>query len=101
MRRLVESWIKAEREQHGHSLAAAIRALNGALKTRLTHSRVAEWRRGKYAPSQAALSYILGRTLSWALRQAGIAVSSTQYQGLEDALWVSFEKDGEPYVELL
>jgi len=57
MRRLVESWVEAERAHHGNSLAEAIRRLNENRGMRVTHSRVSEWRRGVYAPSQLVLSH--------------------------------------------
>lgn len=67
----------------------------------LTHSRVAEWRRGRYVPSAEALSYMLNRTLAWALRQAGISASPEQHRTLDSALWVTYEKDGEPWYDLV
>ena len=101
MRRLVESWIEAERDHHGNRLAQAIRRMNEKRGGSLTHSRVSEWRRGVYVPSQVILSQMLYRTLPWALQRAGIAPSEAQYQELEKLLWMAQEKDGEIYVELL
>lgn len=101
MRRLVESWIEAEREHYGNNLAAAIQSLNDELGTHLRISRVAEWRRGRYVPAPKVLSYMLNRTLGWALRQAGICVSPEQRQVLDGALWVTYEKDGEPWFDLV
>lgn len=97
MRRLVESWIEAERSRD-LSMADAIRQLNECLETRHTHSRVAEWRRGIYAPSQDAVSYMLHRTLPWAIDQAGIAVTDDQFRALVQTLWIG-DEDGS--VELL
>ncbi|HKI83002.1 MAG TPA: hypothetical protein VKA63_01600 [Candidatus Krumholzibacteria bacterium] len=101
MRRLVESWIKAEEEQHGNSLAKAIARMNERHGVRLTHSRVAEWRRGVYVPSQVMLSEMLNRVLPWALLQAGIDASNDQLRALKECLWVTEEKDGRRYVELV
>jgi hypothetical protein len=42
MRKLVESWIRVEKDFFGNNLAAAIRRMNEKRDTRLTHSRVAE-----------------------------------------------------------
>jgi len=101
MRRLVESWIDAEREWHGNSLAQAIQRMNEKRGGSLTSSRVSEWRRGVYVPSQVVLSQMLYRTLPWALERAGIAASEVQYRDLEKLLWVAEVKDGQMYVELL
>ncbi len=101
MRRLVESWIRAEKEHHGNSLAAAIRRMNEKRGTKLTHSRVAEWRRGVYVPEQLILSQMLYRTLPWAIKQAGIAAPAQQVSALEKLLWVIEEKDGQALVQLL
>lgn len=101
MRRLVESWIEAEQDFHGNTLAAAIKRMNEARDMRLTHSRVSEWRRGVYVPSPVVLSQMLYRTLPWALKQAGIAVSAAQFSELVKRLWVVGEKDGQAYIELL
>jgi hypothetical protein len=100
MRRLVESWIEAEREYYGNSLAAAIRRMNEKRGCRLTHSRVSEWRRGVYAPSQVMISQMLYRTLPWALKKAGIAATREEVRALESLLWLTFQKDGQWYVEL-
>ncbi len=101
MRRLVESWVEAEKRYHGNTLAAAIRRMNEKRGMRLTHSRVSEWRRGVYVPGQIVLSQMLLRTLPWALKQAGIEVSQAQLGELERLLWVTKEKDGLTYFELL
>lgn len=101
MRRLVESWIEAEKIYHGNTLAAAIRRMNETRGMSLTHSRVSEWRRGIYAPSQLMLSQMLLRTLPWVLKQAGITASGRQFVELQKLLWVVTEKDGVSYVELL
>lgn len=101
MRRLVESWIAAEKREHGNSLGQAIARLNERRGMRVTYSRVAEWRRGVYVPSQVVLSQMLFHTLPWALKQVGITVSNTQMRGLEAKLWVTHEKDGKSFVELI
>lgn len=100
MRRLIESWVRAEQDYHGNTLAAAIRLMNETLGIRLNHSRVREWERGHYAPSQTTLSALLYRTLPWALKQAGIAVSEEQFHELEKLIWITGEEDGERFVEL-
>lgn len=101
MRRLVESWLRAERGYHGNTLAAALRAMNEELATRTTRSRVSEWRRGTYVPSPETLSYMLNRTLAWALETAGVALTPGQHRALEALLWHTYEKDGEPWYDLL
>jgi len=100
MRRLVDSWIHAERESHGNTIAQALEGMKVELGSSTTHSRVAEWRRGVYVPSPQALSYMLNRTLPWVLQNAGIRVSPAQQRALEAKLWVSYEKDGEPWYDL-
>jgi hypothetical protein len=100
MRQLVNSWIRAEKDS-GNNLAAAIRRMNEKHDTKLTHSRVAEWRRGRYAPSQVMISHMLYRILPWVLTQAGIATTEQQRKALEELLWVFNEKDGRRWVELL
>jgi len=101
MRRLVESWVQAEKDYHGNTLAAAIKRMNEKRKMRLAPSRVSEWRRGIYTPSPIVLSQMLYRTLPWALEQAGIVVSNAQFTELVKRLWIVGEKDGKAYVELL
>ena len=100
MRQIVESWIRAEKDS-GNNLAAAIRRMNEKYGTKLTHSRVAEWRRGVYVPQPAILSHMLYRILPWMLTNSGIEVSAQQIRALQNHLWVTGEKDGRRYVELL
>lgn len=100
MRQLVDSWLRAERENHGNSIARAIEGLNLELGSSTTDSRVSEWRRGVYVPSPQALSYMLNRTLPWALRSSGIRMSPDQQRVLEAKLWACYEKDGEPWYDL-
>lgn len=101
MKRLVESWIEAEKNYHGNTLAAAIKRLNETREMRVTHSRVSEWRRGVYVPSPVVVSQMLLCTLPWALQRAGIAVSRPQFRELEKLLWVVREEGGNVYIELL
>lgn len=101
MRRLVESWIQAEKAYHGNNLAAAIRRMNERREMCVTHSRVSEWRRGVYVPSQVVLSHMLYRTLPWALEEAGIPAGSEQYRALQGLLWITTDKDKQMFVELL
>jgi hypothetical protein len=100
MRRLVESWIEAEKS-YGYSLAEAIRQLNQDRSMALTHSRVAEWRNGKYAPSHPAISYMLYNTLPWAIKKAGIQATDEQMDALDELLWKTKITDGERHIELL
>ncbi len=100
MQKLVESWIRAEKERYGNSLAAALRRMNDQLDTAITHSRVSEWRRGVYVPSQEVLSALLYRTLPWALEKAGVEMSLAQWRTLEELLWVVGERDGKRFIEL-
>jgi len=100
MQKLVESWIRAEKEHYGNTLAAAIRRMNDRLGAKVTHSRVSEWRRGIYVPSQEILSSMLFRTLPWAIEKAGIAVLPAQWRELEELLWVSVEQDGKRFIQL-
>ncbi len=101
MKQLVASWIEAERQHHGNTLGKAIENLNAVLNMRANCSRVSEWRRGVYCPSPVVLSLMLSQTLPWALKKAGIAASNPQFRELEKLLWVSVEKDGQHYIELL
>lgn len=100
MRQLVESWTEAERRR-GNNLAVALRRLNHTCGMQITHSRVAEWRRGVYVPSQVVLSYMLNRTLPWALAEAGIIVSDVQLEALRERIWNFGEQDGQSIVELV
>jgi hypothetical protein len=101
MKRLVESWICAEKDHHGNTLAQAIRMMNEKHGAQLTPSRVSEWRRGVYVPTQLMLSHILHRTLPWALKHAGISASAEQFRALKECFWVHFEKDGKKKIGLL
>jgi hypothetical protein len=67
----------------------------------LTHSRVAEWRRGKYTPSPRVLSHMLYRVYPWAIQRAGLRASEAQLDVIEDLLWKVNVADGERNIELL
>ena len=72
MRQLVNSWVEAQQTGYGKTLGQAIEDLNRECGTKLTYSRLAEWRRGKYTPCPEALSEMLYRTpLPWALMKVG------------------------------
>ena len=88
MRRLVESWLEAEKQDHGNTPAAAIRRMNEKRNLRLTHSRVSEWRRGIYVPMPLVLSQMLLRTLPWALKNVGIQATAQQIGELKKLIWV-------------
>ena len=97
MKRLVESWGKAEKNYYGNTQAQAIARLNKTLKLRITHSRVSEWKRGKYHPSALVLSEMLWRTLPWTLWIAALDISPTQQNQIDACLWV-FKGEGDQRV---
>ena len=101
MRQLVCSWVAAEKNGYRNTLAQAIRDLNSECGMALTHSRLAEWRRGKYTPSPEALSQMLYRVLPWALREVGIEATEAQLDALEDFLWKVNVTNGERNIEHL
>ncbi len=101
MKRLVESWITAERERYGNSQHKAINQLNHALEMNVTHSRVSEWRRGVHRPSVIVISHMLYRALPWALENAGLNASPQQRQALDELLWVVKIEDGKRECYLL
>ncbi len=88
MQKLVESWIVAEQDLYGNNIAAAVKALNDALGTNATPSRVSEWRRGIYHPSNFLISQMLWRTLPWALKRAGLEASADSIAKVRELLWV-------------
>ena len=47
MQQLVSSWVEAQKNGYRRTLGVAIRELNKVCGTKLTYSRLAEWRRGK------------------------------------------------------
>jgi hypothetical protein len=101
MKQLVSSWVEAEKNGYGHSLREAIEELNRQCGIKLTYSRLAEWRKGKYTPSQKVLSQMLYRVLFWALIKAGIQASEAQLDTLEELIWKVNVRDGERYIEHL
>ena len=101
MRRLVESWVEAEKIGYRNTLGGAIRELNKECNTKLTYSRLAEWRKGKYTPSQKVLSQMLYRVLFWALIKAGIQATEAQLDVIEELIWKVNVTDGERNIELL
>jgi hypothetical protein len=101
MRQLVESWVEAEKTGNGNTLADAIKALSKECGITLTHSRVAEWRKGKYTPSPRVLSHMLYRVYPWALRRAGLQASEAQLDTIEELLWKVNVAGGERNIELL
>ncbi len=96
----METWIEAETDA-GIDLTAAVEKLNNKLRMHVTKSRIAEWCRGRYVPSQAVLSYMLSQCLHFALREAGIVVSREQFDVLTKQLWHTKEQDGRTYIHFL
>jgi hypothetical protein len=101
MRRLVESWVEAEKIGYRNTLGGAIEELNRECGIKLTYSRLAEWRSGKYTPSQKVLSQMLYRVLFWALVKAGIQATEAQLDVLEELIWKVNVTKGERNIELL
>jgi len=101
MRRLVESWVEAEKTGYRNTLGGAIKELNQECGIKLTYSRLAEWRRGKYTPSPKVLSQMLYRVLFWALLKAGIRATEAQLDALEELIWKVNVTNGERNIELL
>src|ERR1700682_1784667 len=101
MRRLVESWIEAEKSGYRNTLGGAIKELNQECGIKLTYSRLAEWRRGKYTPSPKVLSQLVYRVLFWALMKVGIKATEAQLDALEELIWNVKVKDGERHIDLL
>jgi len=94
MRRLVESWVEAEKYYYGNTQAQAIQRLIKVTKQRITHSRVSEWRRGKYCPSAKVLSEMLWRTLPWTLEKTGVNITDVQQHEIDISLW-RFKGEGD------
>ena len=101
MRKLVESWIEAEKHGYRNTLGGAIKELNRECGTKLTYSRLGEWRKGKYTPSPKVLSQMLHGVLFWALVKAGIQASEAQLDALEALIWKVNVTNGERQIELL
>jgi hypothetical protein len=100
MKRMVESWVEAERS-YGHTPATALRQLNENLGTKYTHSRLSQWRRGVYTPAPSVLSRMLFRTLPWAIDEVGIEASDEQLQALDRYFWNLAKDTDDGSVELL
>ena len=75
--------------------------LNRECDIKVTYSRLAEWRRGRYTPSQKVLSQMLYKVLFWALVKAGIQATEAQLDALEELIWKVNVMDGERNIELL
>jgi hypothetical protein len=101
MQQLVSSWVEAQKNGYRNTLGVAITELNKVCGTKLTYSRLAEWRRGKYTPSPKVLSHLLYWVLPWALMKVGIKATEAQLDALEDLIWNVQVKDGERNIELL
>lgn len=86
MKRLVNSWVEAELRGYGNTLAGAIKELNQECGIKLNHSRLSEWRRGRYTPSPQVIAYMLYKVWPWALLKVGITATEAQLDGLEDLL---------------
>lgn len=101
MRRLVQTWERAEREFYDNSLPDAAKLLTKETGVKPDGSRIGEWKRGKHVPSARVLSYMLYSSLRWALRNAGIVATEEQLTALEELLWVrKAAGEGEVDVEL-
>ena len=98
MRQLVNSWVEARTKGNQETLGEAIRDLNSECGIHATYSRVAEWRKGRYTPSQKTISQMLYDALPWLLEKAGINVTEAQQNAL---LWKVTVKDGERRIEQL
>jgi hypothetical protein len=101
MRQLVTSWVEAHKTGYRNSLPKAIEILNRECGTNTTHSRVAEWRAGKYTPTPKVLSHMLYWVLPWALQKAGIEATKAQLDALDDLIWRPNIRDGERHIELV
>jgi hypothetical protein len=101
MQQLVSSWVEAQRNGYRRTLGVAIKDLNKVCGTKLTYSRLSEWRRGKYTPTPKVLSHLLYWVLPWALMKVGIKATEAQLDALEDLIWKVNKTDGERNIELL
>ena len=93
MRRLIESWVKAEKEYYGLTQAQAIKLLGATVDANITHSRLSEWRRGVYCPNPVVISEMLYRALPWILKQAGISATPRQLDLVDHLIWVIETKE--------
>lgn len=85
--KLVDTWIAAEKKLYGNSQGKAVHELNAQLEMSVSQSRVSEWRRGVYLPSVLVVGYMLARSLSFMLREAGIAFTEGDVNRLESLIW--------------
>lgn len=99
MRQLVNSWIEAEKQGYNNTLGGAIKDLNQACAMRLTYSRLAEWRKGKYTPAPKVIQHMLYRVLPWALVKIGIEATDAQLDALEDLILNVSVVDGDRQIE--
>lgn len=86
LKRLVNSWVDAELNGYGNTLSGAIKDLSQECGTKLTHSRLAEWKRGRYTPAPKVIAYMLYRVYPWALMKVGINATDAQLDRLEDLM---------------
>jgi hypothetical protein len=101
MQQLVSSWVDAQKNGYRRTLSVAIKELNKVCGIKLTYSRLAEWRKGKYTPSPKVLSHMLYWVLPWALMKVGIKATDAQLDALEDLIWRVNKADGQRNIELL
>ncbi len=97
MRRLIETWVKAEKEYHGLRQTQAIKHLGETVGANVTHSRLSEWRRGVYCPSPTVISEMLYRALPWILKQSGVRAGPEQMDAIDHSIWV-IEPDGQEQI---
>jgi len=101
MRQLVSSWVEAQKNGYRNTLGGAIKELSQECGIKLTYSRLAEWRAGKYTPSQKVLSRLFYDVLPWALLKAGVKVTAEQQDALDGLIWNVKVVNGERQIELL
>ncbi len=101
MRQLVSSWVEAQRHGYHRTLGMAIKELGRECAIKLTYSRLSEWRKGKYTPSQKVLSQLFFDVLPWVLQEAGVKVTAEQQDVLDGLIWNVKVVDGERQIELL
>lgn len=58
------------------TLADGIRAMNSALNSNYTNSRVREWERGERAPTPLVIFYMLSTVLPVILKKEGVSAAS-------------------------
>ena len=85
MKQLVNSWLEAEMKAYGcTTVQQALDDLNKECGLTVGHSRLAEWRRGKYTPAPKVIAFMLYRTVPWALVKVGLKPTEAQLDELED-----------------